>query len=241
MVVSQGSAQAAAEALPVRPTAGTGPATGTMASNAPIQIPAQSGDSFSHRRHQQLACLTCHLSNSGSLLTFEPPRGCQLCHHSEQAQKDCVQCHDPGSVPATLAVSLAIAAAGKPPLERTVAFPHQHHTELGCKGCHGQPVTLAPTDSAQTCRACHVEHHEDGRDCAACHRTPAITQPHALPVQAHVACDACHATAAIVPLIPTRSFCLACHDPEVDHHPARECVACHLQSTPEEYRSHLLR
>jgi len=198
-------------------------------------------DSFSHARHQRLACLTCHLSNSGSVLTFEPPRGCQICHHTIEARAGCDRCHEPGSIPATLEIPVAIAAAGHPPRTRTVAFPHEEHTELPCRGCHAQAVTLEPVDSAQSCRGCHAEHHEVGRTCATCHRTEHIVAPHAPPVQAHEACDACHPTDAIAPLTPTRSFCLTCHDPAVDHHQERECVACHLQSTPEAYRSHLLQ
>jgi len=208
----------------------------------PAAAPAAgAADSFSHARHQRLACLTCHLSNSGSVLTFEPPRGCQICHHTIEAQAGCERCHEPGSVPATLNVPVAIAAAGQPPSVRTVAFPHEEHTELPCRGCHARSVTLEPVDSARTCRGCHAEHHAVDRTCATCHRTDRITAPHALPVQAHEACDACHPTDAIAPLTPTRTFCLTCHDPEVDHHRERECSACHLQSTPEAYRSHLLR
>ena len=119
---------------------------------------------------------------------------------------------------------VAIAAAGKPPLERTVGFRHEWHGKLQCAACHGTPVTLAPVDSALTCQGCHADHHQAGRSCATCHRTDSIKQPHMLPVQAHLACDRCHSTAAIAPLTPTRSFCLACHDPSVDHHPERECV-----------------
>jgi DnaJ-class molecular chaperone len=100
---------------------------------------------------------------------------------------------------------------------------------------------MEPTDSAQTCRGCHAEHHANGRSCATCHRTERITAAHAPPVQAHLACNACHPTAAIAPLTPTRSFCLVCHGPGVDHHPERECVACHLLATPEEYRPRLLK
>jgi hypothetical protein len=208
---------------------------------------AQSGagaapaDSFAHARHQKLPCMTCHLSSSGEMLTFQPPRGCQICHHTVQAKQGCVQCHAQGSVPQTIDVHVDIAAAGKPPLGRTVGFRHEWHQTLQCATCHGTPVTLAPVDSAQTCQGCHASHHEAGRSCATCHRTESINQPHMPPVQAHVACDRCHSTAAIAPLTPTRSFCLACHDPSVDHYPGRQCVACHLQSTPEEYRARLLK
>jgi len=198
-------------------------------------------DSFAHVRHQKLACMTCHLTKSGAMLTFQPPRGCQICHHTVQARQGCIQCHEPGSVPETIAVQLAIAAGGKPARERTIAFRHERHGALQCSACHGQPVTLAPVDSAQTCTGCHADHHQAGRSCATCHRTESITQPHALPVRAHTACNACHPTAAIAPLTPTRTFCLACHDPSVNHYPDRECATCHLQASPEEYRARLLR
>jgi hypothetical protein len=65
--------------------------------------------------------------------------------------------------------------------------------------------------------------------------------PHARPARVHVACDACHATAAIAALSPTRTFCLVCHGPEVDHNPARECSSCHLQAAPDQYRARLLK
>lgn len=204
-------------------------------------LAALPSDSFAHVRHAKLPCITCHLSSSGALLTFQPPRGCQICHHVDQARNGCAQCHEPGSVPEAIEVHFAIAAADKPARERTVAFRHERHAAQPCAACHGQSVTLAPVDSVLTCRGCHVEHHTADRNCATCHRTDSITQPHALPVQAHVACDRCHTTAAIAPLAPTRSFCLVCHEPSVDHYPERECVACHLQASPEEYRPHLLR
>jgi len=204
-------------------------------------LPSSASDSFSHKRHERLACMTCHLSSSGSMLTFEPPRGCQICHHVDQARNGCAQCHEAGSVPDTIAVHVVIAAAGDPPLDRTIPFRHERHAALQCTNCHGQPVTMEPTDSAQTCRGCHADHHQSGRTCATCHRTEHITQPHSLPVQAHVACDRCHSTAAIAPLTPTRSFCLVCHDPRVDHYRERECVACHLQASPADYRARLLK
>lgn len=198
-------------------------------------------DTFAHARHKELACLVCHLPKSQTLLTFQPPRGCQICHHADPARNECARCHEPDSLPKTLEVHVAIAAAGKPARDRTIAFAHERHAELRCTACHGQLVTMAPLDSATTCRGCHAEHHKAGRSCATCHRTESIAQTHALPVNAHVACDACHPTGAITPLSPTRSFCLVCHDPAVDHNPGRECTTCHLQSDPQEYRGRLLR
>ena len=221
---------------------GTGVGAAESWSEGAGPVPSRSAsDSFTHKRHERLACMTCHLSSSGSVLTFQPPRGCQICHHVDQARNGCAQCHDAGSVPDAIAVHVQIAAAGDPPLDRPIPFRHERHATLQCRACHGQPVTMEPTDSALTCRGCHADHHESGRTCATCHRTERIMPAHAPPVQAHVACDRCHTTAAIAPLTPTRSFCLVCHAPGVDHYPERECVACHLQASPAEYRPHLLK
>jgi len=220
--------------------AAAAPGFAVQVAQKPNGISPVSSDTFPHARHQKLACLVCHLPRSQTLLTFQPPRGCQICHHTDPPRNDCARCHEPDSLPKTLEVHIAIAAAGKPARDRMVAFPHGRHAELRCVACHGQPVTMAPLDSATTCRGCHAEHHEAGRSCATCHRTESIAQTHALPVNAHVACDACHPTGAITPLSPTRSFCLVCHDPAVDHNPGRECTTCHLQSDPQEYRGRLL-
>ena len=144
-------------------------------------------------------------------------------------------------MPSTLEVDVSIAAAGKPARHRPVGFPHEKHSDIKCTECHTEQVTLRPADSVTTCQGCHDKHHAAGRDCAWCHRTATITEAHARPARVHIACDACHATAAIAPLSPTRSFCLACHDADVDHHPERECTACHLQAEPDQYRSRLLK
>jgi hypothetical protein len=207
----------------------------------PTTLSVQPSDTFPHPRHKKLACLTCHLSKSGATLTFEPPRGCQICHHQTPATSDCAKCHEKGSLPDTVEVRFSVAAAGKAARERTVGFRHERHKDLRCTDCHGKAVSLEPVDSAATCKGCHAKHHESGRTCAVCHRTPTITEVHAAPARVHVACDACHPTAAIAELTPTRSLCLACHDPKVDHHAERECSTCHLQAHPDDYRTRLLK
>jgi hypothetical protein len=204
-------------------------------------IPSLPSDTFAHPLHKKLACLTCHLSTSGKKLTFEPPRGCQICHHQNPAKADCAECHTKERMPEAIAVPVSIKAAGKPARDRTVAFRHETHKDLKCAGCHSTVVSLSPADSVLTCQGCHDKHHADGRDCASCHRTATITEAHALPARPHVACDACHATAAIAALRPTRTFCLACHPPSVDHYAGRECSSCHLQAQPDQYRARLLK
>jgi hypothetical protein len=175
------------------------------------------------------------------MLTFKRPDGCRNCHHQNPARAECSHCHRPDSLPATIERRITIAAAGRPPRERLVAFPHRHHTSLGCLACHGEPASLAPVDSAATCQGCHGRHHEAERACQACHDNRSILSIHAPPARVHVACDACHATAAIAALTPTRSFCLVCHRTKADHNPVRECSGCHFQASPVEYRARLLR
>lgn len=203
---------------------------------------AQPSDSFEHIRHKKLACLTCHVANaSKSTLTFRAPRGCQICHHQKPAQNDCATCHTSDELAPGHSVALSIAAAGKPARSRPVSFAHPAHSKVECLKCHTTSVTLAPADSIKSCASCHGDHHEAGRNCATCHRTDAITQPHSLPVQTHVRCDACHATAKVASLKPSRTFCLACHAPEQDHYGPAECSSCHFLSSPEHYQPRLLR
>jgi hypothetical protein len=139
----------------------------------------------------------------------------------------------------TLPVQVAVAVPRHDRKRRTVQFNHVKHDTLACTTCHVTPVTLAPADSVRTCAACHASHHAQLRDCAACHRTAEITAPHQLPVQAHVACDACHTPTTVVRLVPTRSFCLVCHTPQQDHYSPTECSRCHFQRSPAELQRKL--
>ena len=204
-------------------------------------LPPLPADSFSHPTHKKLACLTCHSTSTGETLTFEQPRGCQICHHQAPEKSDCTSCHEKASLPAATAVTFVVAAAGKPARERTTGFAHEAHDSVSCTACHAKRVTLGVVDSALTCKGCHEEHHEAGRDCGACHRTAQSVAAHSAPARTHVACDACHTTARVASLRPTRSFCLACHGPALDHYPERECATCHLQAHPDDYRPRLLR
>ncbi len=131
------------EPEPARPSKvkGDAPPGDDLPGRALSPPPTLPSDSFSHPRHKKLACLTCHLSTSGQKLTFEPPRGCQICHHQDPLKADCTKCHEQGSLPEIVAVPVSIAAAGKPARERTVSFRHEKHTDLKCTACHGQAVT----------------------------------------------------------------------------------------------------
>jgi len=205
-------------------------------------VSASPSDTFPHERHSRLACLTCHdLRSKGQRLTFETPRGCQICHHQRPAGSDCATCHQAGELAQPRPVSVPVAVPRHLPRLRDVGFEHRPHEELQCTGCHTMPVSLAPADSVRTCASCHADHHAEGRACATCHRTDAISDPHEPPVQAHQACDACHTAATVARLVPVRSFCLTCHSTKVDHYGPKECAACHFQRSPAELQPRLQR
>ncbi len=199
-------------------------------------------DSFQHRRHTSLACLTCHDVHSSSRLTFSPPRGCQICHHQAPDENRCPSCHTPDEVAGPRARTVTIAVRGQSPRPRTVAFRHGSHASRPCSTCHTQPVSLEIGDSVRTCAGCHDDHHQAGRDCRGCHTEgAAVAPPHAPPADAHAGCDACHANRTVARLTPDRALCLTCHAEQRDHQPAKECTTCHFLADPATYRGHLVR
>jgi hypothetical protein len=197
-------------------------------------------DTFSHKTHRQLACITCHSTTSRTNdLTFQPPRGCQICHHQRPTKADCSTCHQSEEIAPADPVTVEVQVPQQRPRDRQVEFAHAEHDDLACVQCHSAAVTLDLEPAKAGCTACHDDHHVAGRDCAACHRTEAIVEAHAPPVDAHRACDQCHTAATVAALEPTRSFCLACHQSDTDHYQQTECSVCHLQAPPGEYRARL--
>ncbi len=208
----------------------------------PAAPPPAQPDSFPHARHEHLACLTCHATGTQhGRLTFQPPRGCQICHHQRPQESDCATCHIPEarrqSVPLTIAIAIRDSAARS----RPVNFAHPAHTALRCIQCHTEPVTLAPAPAARGCRDCHADHHAAGRTCAICHTGEQLRSAHAKNLSAsHRACDACHTASTVALLTPDRSFCLTCHQPQQDHYARGQCTTCHFLKPPAEFRPHLL-
>jgi hypothetical protein len=197
-------------------------------------------DTFSHTRHRRLTCITCHTTTSPTRrLTFEPPRGCQICHHQRPASSECATCHQSSDLSQPELVTVAVSVPHQAPRSRQVPFEHEQHRQLACIKCHTTRVSLVPEPPAATCVACHEDHHAARRECATCHRTAEIFKAHAPPIDAHQACDRCHTERTVERLEPTRSFCLACHGSETDHHAEQECAVCHLQASPEAYRARL--
>jgi hypothetical protein len=197
-------------------------------------------DTFSHAEHEELACLVCHQTRGEARLTFEPPRGCQICHHQPARTSRCAECHAPGEIAGAVPVNFPVTVEGHAPRARTAGFEHGTHDSIGCTACHTQPVSLAPSAQVATCQSCHDEHHEAGRQCAECHGDAPVREAHDDLIVAHTGCDACHTASTVAALTPTRSFCLTCHSAQQDHYPERECTVCHFLTEPGEYRSHLL-
>jgi hypothetical protein len=202
--------------------------------------PVAPADTFSHPRHRRLTCITCHTTTSPTAtLTFERPRGCQICHHQRPASSTCATCHPASELSAPRPVAVTVTVRHDTARSRPVAFDHRTHTRLACIECHTTSVSLEPRSDVITCTACHADHHAAQRNCAACHHTADILEAHAPPVDAHGACVQCHAQRTVERLLPTRSFCLTCHGGEVDHHSEKQCTVCHFQASPETYRARL--
>lgn len=203
--------------------------------------PGEAQDTFPHSPHQRLACITCHVSDpSHGRLAFEPPRGCQICHHQKPSEADCTVCHRAGDIAPPLAATVSVTVPEHSARPRSVAFTHETHREPTCITCHTAPVTLEPLPPVKSCSSCHEDHHTARRDCVTCHTAPMLAGAHADTAAVHQACDACHTPATVARLVPTRSFCLTCHEPEREHYRERECTTCHFLAPPEAYRSRVL-
>jgi hypothetical protein len=201
--------------------------------------PAALPDSFAHRDHRKLKCVTCHdVESKTNAVTFEAPRGCLICHHQSPDKRNCADCHEPEEVqPLSHGEVIRVAVERAPARTRGVTFQHDAHGDVRCRECHVTPVTLATTTETKSCVACHDEHHDENGNCAACHMPPRDQKAHTR--ESHVQCSACHQAETISRLTPTRPFCLSCHEPAVDHYRDRECSVCHMLAPPEAIRPQL--
>lgn len=208
-----------------------------------MTVPAR--DSFPHARHQSLACLTCHridVAGRAGRLTFQPPRGCALCHHQnwlagQSRPGDCARCHRSEVLAVPQVKEVRVQVGTRAPVARAVAFRHDRHAKLACADCH-RPPEATPADSVGNCTACHDQHHTEQSDCLQCH-TRDTNASHSRAT--HVGCAECHQPARVAKLVPARAFCVSCHAKERDHLPGRECSICHFLATPTELRPRLLR
>ncbi|HEY0810846.1 MAG TPA: hypothetical protein VGD49_11830, partial [Longimicrobiales bacterium] len=79
------------------------PAGGCLACHRDIQneqtsaatMIAQAPRDFSHARHRQVRCESCHNSSQQhGAITVRSPRDCQACHHNSSVAANCGSCHD---------------------------------------------------------------------------------------------------------------------------------------------------
>jgi len=204
-----------------------------------LAVPARASvDSFPHSRHRALACLTCHATGTlHGRLTFEPPRGCQICHHQPSQQTRCPVCHSDDQRAAPRSLTISIAVRDSAPRDRPVLFAHTKHAALLCARCHTEPVTMAPSAAVRGCRDCHENHHTAARNCSNCHKGDQLRVAHGRDISAsHQACTSCHTATTVALLTPDRSFCLTCHERRTNHYPMGQCSTCHFLKSPDELR-----
>lgn len=204
--------------------------------------PPAAADSFRHARHAKLACLVCHTTGTGTgRLTFQPPRGCAICHHQAPTSSGCSTCHQANEYSAAQHTTMTVKVPGHDPTPRPVNFFHAVHKERACLACHTTPVTRAVPPGQAQCNECHGEHHAAGRNCSACHTIAEPKFAHRTLEAAHQRCDACHTATTIAELTPTRGFCSTCHTAKAKgHFEQKECSVCHFLAEPGVYRSKLL-
>ena len=204
----------------------------------PPRAPPAAPDSFTHSRHEKLACLVCHETGTGQgRLTFERPRGCMICHHQAPSRSNCATCHQQREITPSRPATATVTVPGHAPRPRPVEFRHTTHADRTCRDCHTTPVSLSASPAKATCRDCHEQHHVANGSCASCHAPAQPAAAHKSLETAHTRCDACHTAATVARLTPTRSFCSTCHTAqEKGHFENRECTACHFLAEPAAYR-----
>ena len=198
-------------------------------------------EAFSHKRHRELACTTCHGTGKGhGALNVHAARDCQSCHHAAPQStakgaasgfpsRLCTSCHAGiglrQEIPDTLTLRLTV---WKEPRQRVLSFRHDRHAypEAGCTLCHATSISLA-VPPEKSCGSCHDKHHQPEVQCRNCHATPKTKAAHTR--EAHLGCAGaeCHAPRTVQGLQAKRTVCLVCHQTLVNHKPHKECAACH--------------
>ena len=77
-------------------------------------------------------------------LTFEAPRGCQICHHQRPATSECATCHQSSELARRTWSRWRWRSLDRLPARVEVAFQHKKHGDLACVKCHTTRVSLEP-------------------------------------------------------------------------------------------------
>lgn len=214
--------------------AGAGPAIAASNDRTIASVPTPVAETtrrraFDHAVHESVSCTRCHgAGGEHRALLVRGPADCAACHHDDAAPRICSDCHalaglpEPGHV--ILRLALGVWAA---PQERELPFGHAVHGAVDCRECHQRPVTLA---MERSCGSCHEAHHSAASDCAACHGPATARAEHVHGARVHLSCEGagCHAGAVAPAPDLSRSLCIACHAPQVEHEPGEACARCHL-------------
>lgn len=196
-----------------------------------VPLAAQTGADtgrFQHEIHAAYACTECH--STGRPTTSANRSWCAECHHQDVGYNQCQQCHTteeiaPEPVRALVTFHLSVG----PSVTRSLVFDHNRHSPLGCESCHADGSRVrAQVD----CTECHVDHHQRGRECTACHAEPRVT---AHPESVHLdlaGCgqSGCHVSEGIDfdTLPDERNLCVSCHVGQREHEAPQACVRCHI-------------
>jgi hypothetical protein len=190
--------------------------------------PAADSGIFSHAKHKNLECKSCHRADrSHGELLVRSRNDCASCHHSPTQKIECKRCHADRQLGKQLALTVPVKTTVSTSIAtRELAFKHAVHAKTECKECHTKAPSL---EFDRGCASCHADHHEAKRDCTTCHSTVPRVAAHPRD-QVHQGCggSGCHQDASVISLAATRNVCVACHTKQVDHKPGRECAKCHL-------------
>ncbi len=181
---------------------------------------------FKHKPHEPIACLTCHEREDGhGAVKITVAADCTGCHHSRQNLNVCSSCHTAGKLATPQRRALSFRTSVTRSVQtRTLSFQHQQHAGTTCMTCHAPAADMRVT---KDCASCHTEHHQEVRNCAACHDASQVT---AHTSKAHESCGGagCHQDEVTAPLRTQRNVCLSCHADMTDHKPGRDCASCHM-------------
>jgi len=193
------------------------------------------GASFEHARHRAVACSGCHATGvHHGAMKVTKKEDCRSCHHTARAGVGCVYCHERSEVAAVqtrIRHRFDIQLGTVDPPVRDLPFDHGKHVRFACATCHTEGLGLRA--GGASCSGCHEAHHQATSDCMQCH-TKHVLGAHTR--DAHLGCEGagCHANvpAAIRSVPRTRTFCLVCHQDQVQHEPGGNCALCHVLPEP---------
>lgn len=202
----------------------------------PLQV---ARNRFSHARHRQVACESCHDSRQKhGEITVRSGVDCQSCHHSNRAvAANCTNCHERSEFGnRRYAVNQRLTFSVGQPRQKTRAlnFMHEPHAKVACTQCHRDPVTRSAANLQ--CKSCHEDHHKPTESCMSCHPSPKRGVHNR---NVHVGCggSGCHSELPVAGVPRTRQFCLTCHQDMVNHQPRGNCADCHRLPAPKGTRA----